>query len=225
MTALIIILSIFFLVAVILSLRLKIRIIFKDELSIKAGVGFIIFNIIPKKQQKIKLSDFTYRRFQKKLDKENKKALKKSQKEDKKKKTKELKEKLSAASEEKEESGMLDSVIDIIKFALEELPKLFSAIKTEISALKIIVCGKDAHDAAVKYGIFAQSVSYFLEILNQKTKKLSIPEKSVNVCCDFLGEKTTMELDVKFSLTVFSAIKTGLRALSFLIKQKINKNN
>lgn len=225
MTALIIILSIFFLVAVLLSLRLKVRIIFKDELSIRAGVGFIVFNIIPKKKQKIKLSDFTYKRFRKKLDKEKKIALKQSQKEDKKKKTKELKEKVSAASAEKEESGMLDSVIDIIKFALEELPKLSSAIKTEISALKIIVCGKDAHDAAVKYGILAQSVSYLLEILEQKTKMVSLPEKSVSVLCDFLGEKTTMELDVKFSLTVFSALKTGLKALSFLIKQKINKIN
>ena len=67
MTALYIILAIVLFFALLLSLRVQLYIRQTDELRLRAGVGPVVITLSPKKEKKIKLSDFTPKKHAKRL--------------------------------------------------------------------------------------------------------------------------------------------------------------
>ena len=75
MIVLYILLGIVLFFALLFSLHLKVFIELEDKLKLRVGYGPVIITLSPKKKKKIKLSDFTYKKHQKRLEKERKKAL------------------------------------------------------------------------------------------------------------------------------------------------------
>ncbi len=226
MTALLIILAIVLFFALILSLRIKLYIRQTDELRVRAGVGPILLTLAPKKKKTVKLSDFTYRKHQKRLIADRKKAEKKAAKaaiKAEKKKSAEIQKKLAAAHEKSKGSitDKLSAVLDIVEFVFEELPRLASYLKTEIKMLKISVVGKDAADTAQKYGAVCALTSCLIELLDNKTALKRMNEGSVSVSADFTGEKTKILLDISVKISIFSVLRVGLHTLKWLISQKL----
>ena len=217
-------------ITLIFSLNLKLYIKFADELYIRLGIGPYVKTITPKKQKSIKLSDFTYEKFQKRLAKEKKlskkKAAKKALKAEKKKKAQQLCEKAeSAAAYNGADSAVnkLLSVIDIIKFVTDEFPKFASFIKIRIKALHIIIGGDEAGKIATTYGAVNAAVSLFIELLKSKTSFSTVKPGEVTVNTDFLQEKTKFDLDMSLKISVFSIIRVGFDSLIWLIKMKIKQ--
>jgi len=230
MKALYILLGIIIFFSLLLSCRIKVYLKLQDELTVRAGFGPIVLNLMPKKKKKIKLSDFTYKKHQKRLLKDKKKAEKKAQKkslkDEKKKQAKELAKTAQAAAESTDpadDTGKLESIIALIEFVFEELPRLASTFRTKIKVLDITVAGKDAADTAKKYGVICFAVSCLIELLENKTKMTRRKTDHIFVQTDFLGDKTKFRLDVSFNLSLFSILCTGIRALGWMIGQKIRK--
>ena len=78
MNVLIGILTAVLIIALILSLRVKVFLRLEDVLTLRAGLGPVVLRILPKKQKEIDLRDFTYEKHQKRLKKEQKKKSNKA---------------------------------------------------------------------------------------------------------------------------------------------------
>ena len=231
MTALYIIALIVLFFALILSLRVKLYIRQTDSLKIRAGVGPVVLTLLPKKQKKVKISDFTRRKHAKRLIREQKlsekKASKKAARDAKKKKTEnlsgEIKKSENASSADV--AAKINGVLEIIKFVLDEFPKLASYTITEIKMLNIKVAGSDAADCANKYAATSIITSLLIELLQNKTKMKNIRANAVSVVADFLAEKTQIALDISLKISIFSILRVGIHTLKWIISKKINEIN
>ena len=79
MTALIVISAAVALLALILSVPIKLRVMYTDSVSVFAGIGLFSFRIYPPKKKKIKLRDYSaenYRKLMSELDGAEKKEKK-----------------------------------------------------------------------------------------------------------------------------------------------------
>ncbi len=230
MTALYVILGIVLFFALILSMRLKVYIRLDDGFRLRVGLGPVIFTIFPtqKRRKKINLANFSYKKHQKRLARERQKALQKSQKAQKKKQARDLAKKANEtvqkeASGEEVKKFSLELIIEIIEFALSELPRLASNIVTNVRMIDITVGGHDAADCANKYGITAQLTSYLLAALDHSTSMKPLKPDAIAVKADFLSEKTVYRLDISFKVSLFSTVKVGIHTLMWMIQSKILK--
>ena len=234
MTALIVIAAIVLFFAILLSLKIKVFVKQSDSLTVKCGLGPIMIRIMPKKEKKVKLSDFSYKKHQKRLKKEKAKAeqkkLKKAERDRAKaieKKAKEIEKKSAdAAPEEK-----IASIGEIISFASDEFPKLFSYFHTDIRHIDITVGGKDAAKVATTYGAVCASVALLIELLKNKTAYKARKNVMINVRPDFTLEKTKASVTVQLGISIFSLLRVAVHSLKWYIKQLIraeskkNKSN
>ena len=218
MTALYIILCILLFVALILSLRAKLYIKLDSEITLRAGLGPVLLTVVPKKKRKKpRLSAFSYKKHQRRLEKERKKAEKK-----KKNKAEKIAEKAESENARKKSAGeKIGSLFEIVSFVLEEFPRLASYIHTNIRALHVTVGGSDAARVAELYGIISASVAALTELLDNKTRLKTLKKDSVTVSADFLASKTTVVADISMKLSLFSALRVGLHTLMWLVKRKI----
>lgn len=230
MIVLYILLAIVLLLALLFSFHIKVFIKLNDGLTLRVGFGPFIITLSPKKKKKIKPSDFTYKKHQKRLLKEKKKALKKSakraEKDEKKRKAKLLKkeaETAADATEEATEGNKLGAILELIRFVLSELPVFASYIKTDIRMLHVTVGGKDADKIARSYGTVSALVANLIELIKNKTAMRPLRDGAVNVLADFTKEKNSYQLDLYFRLRLFSIIRVGWHTLKWFVSQKIKE--
>ena len=214
-------------------MRLKIYLRMTEEFGLRAGLGPVLLTLAPAKPKKpVDLSDFTYEKHQKRLQKERARALKKAQKAEQKRQAKtlarqaeETAQKEAAAEQNGEEvkKFTLEAILEIIEFVLEEFPRFTSYIQTEIRMLDITVAGKDAADCAKKYGVIAQLTSYLLELLDNGTAMKPLKPDAVAVRADFLASKTVYRVDIRIRLRLFSIVWVGFHTLVWYIKSRTKK--
>ena len=197
----------------------KARIILKDQFTLKVGAGPVMITVVPGKEEKIKASDYTYKKHKKRLEKEKKKAELKAKKEEEKK----LKKKAENAKEEEKTGSKLSSIMDLVKFGLGELGTLAKKVRIKVNALHVTASGDDAAKTAQNYGILSALMSTSLEFLSSTSTLKDPKDGTISLSADFLGEKTRYDVDIIFSLRIFHVVMTGLRALKMLIKQKASK--
>lgn len=232
-----ILLGIILLLALILFLRAKIIITLDDGLTLRAGLGPVIFTLVPKKEKskkrkKPRLSTFSYKKHMKRLERDAKAAARDEAKKAKK-KHKKLAEKKDAVEEkaaetEKSAAGSigekLKGIFELISFILDEFPRLASYIHIDVRRLHVTVSSSDAAVTAEMYGGICIGVSGALELLACKTKLKKIKADAVRVYADFLGEKTDVRADIKMSISVFSALRVGVHTLAWFIKKKLKQS-
>ncbi len=223
MTALVVLLCVIAFFAMILSFHVKLYVITGSdtETRLRAGVGPVVLTLAPKKEKKIRLSNFTYEKHLKRLENDKAASLKKQSKLTKKAdKTAKIKEKAKSVDGNSTPEAKLFSVIDIIEFILGEFPRLVSYFKIRLRSLKIVVGGDDAAKIAETYGAVQAVVSLFIEFLEEKTDLYRISEGEVMVYSDFLLEKTKFDLNISLKISLFSILRTGFRSLAWLVRMK-----
>ena len=227
MTVLIVLLSLALLVFLVLSTPIGLYIRYDGTFSVKFGIWFLKFPIVPKKEKKRKtprLSAFTYEKHKKRLLSERRKAEKKAAKKTKKKqKSEKIKDKASeTANQAKKPLGeRLTSVFDFVKFVLGEFPRLASYIRTEIKTAHISVGTGDAAKTAELYGAVCAGLSLLIELLGRKTRLRKIKKDAVSVSADFLGDKSVAQLDISMKISVFSVLRAGCHTLAWFIGKKV----
>jgi len=249
MTALYIIGGILLLFIGIGFLRATVTIEYNDDVALSVKVLFFNIKILPKKKKKpLDYSKFSAKKLRKLLkkqeEKEKKKAIKKAKKKAKKAKKKAAKKEAKAAkkaadkklrrrdpeaffkhqAEEKAKKRSLSDILSLIKAVLEVVVTRFRKhFRIKITRIRINVATGDAAKTAVMYGVISQSVAYILEILDRSMNvKYAKPEDyDVGVDADFLGEKTTADIKLAFSLRVWHVFdlvfRAAFRALTKLV--------
>lgn len=206
------------LIIALLSLNLKIFLKYDGTICLRVGIGPVVLNILPKKEKKLRLRDFTYDKYYANLEKKKKKQLKKAEK--KKKKHKSDEPKSDAPAESGNSEDKLFTVSSVLDFISSEFPKAISKLKINIKKLIITVGGSDAAKIALSYGKVEAAVSLIIELLDNKTKLSPIKEGTVMVYADFLSEKTTVNFDFSVKISIGSILGIAIGVVVWFIKNK-----
>ena len=221
LTALIVIGAILLSLILLMLIRIKITIEYNETLRIYASIlHFIRISITPSKEKKIKLSAYTDKAITKREKAAQEKALRKEQKKQEKKKKKaekkkRLKEHPEEAKQERTLSENISLITDIVKVLLR---RFFRHLRIDLSRIHISVAGSDAAQTAILYGVICQAVAYLLELMG-RFRTVSTPDfADVSVTPDWVGEKTTVDVKLSFSLRVWHLFDLIFRVAGRAIK-------
>ena len=242
------ILFVFWLIGMI---RANIEVCYSDTVRVAIKICGIRIVITPKKKKKPpKLSDFTPKKYRKRLAKdeaarlkaEAKKAAKEAKKEAKKaekKKAAEAKKKAAAEAKEKSKGQAKPEepkkkkkkkmeLADILNWvyvgldALKALGKSFGKhFEIEAVKMKIAVGSEDAAQTAILYGIIVQMAAYLVEGLSAITNFRCRNRKDMEIRADFLSDKMVMDLHFIFKIRVWHIFAWIFAAIGAALKRII----
>ncbi len=207
MVALYIIGAIALLIFALMMVRGELIIKYGDELSLCVNIHGIKIGIIPKKEKKIKINDYTPSKYakikEKRAKKAEKKAAKKASKKAEKAQKKEEEEKNPKKKSRRSMADILDTVSLIKDIVLLAVGRFARHLRIRVARLHIKVASDDAAKTAIMYGAIAQSITYISSALNA-TKTLKAPERA-DVCLtvDYLSEKLEADIEVGLSIKVW----------------------
>lgn len=121
----------------------------------------------------------------------------------------------------KSSKGIINTISEfseIIKLLLNKIPYIVK--KCIIKKLKIeVIIGSndDSSDAALVYGAICAITYPLVGILHHKLRFNHCAER-VKIECNFNQEKTTVDLNFKFTILVFHLVRVGLHVLRSFIK-------
>jgi len=218
-------------------LPLRVRLQVGKTFSLAAGIGAITLYRMPAKKSDphVNLRDFTYKKHQKRLQKEAAASEKRKLKQAEKKEAKRLKKEEAAKKKEEAKkhaaehgtevplTEKISGILELVELVLDELPKLFGRFSCRINRMHVIAGGKDAASAAVNFGLLSQAAAYVLELLDNKTRLQKPASDSVVVKVDYLREKPEFDLDIVLQVRVGGILRTAVSLLIGFIRTKIRK--
>lgn len=195
--------------------NVKIHVRSDGDMTLRAGAGPIMIKLIPKKKKRIRLRDFSHKKYLKRMEELR------TKKEKKKSKSKEPKKKLTPD----EKRDTVTSVIELVLEILGRLEKYTSKLNSSLDQLYVSVGGKDPSEVAVKFGVISSAVGLLLELLDLKTRlKVKNPD-NISVVCDYLSPDIKFVLDVTVKIRILDALKTGIEILMLKIKHDISRKS
>ena len=210
-------------------LRAEVIISYADELGLTVKVLCIPIRILPKKEKKVRLRDYSVKKRAKKdaADKEaaQKKARKKADKKRKKEEEKARKKELKASGKAPPETPITETVSKILGVVKVAVSRFGRHLRVRIARLHVSVATGDAASTAILYGVISQSVCYIAALLDS-TSTLRYPARSdVDVHADFLSETTRADVEIGFSIRVWQVFDIGIRSgFAFFKGGSGNKN-
>ncbi|MBE6613050.1 MAG: DUF2953 domain-containing protein [Ruminococcaceae bacterium] len=212
-------------IALILILKISVRIDLADEMRLAVGIGIFRLKILPAKKKTLRLKDYKIKKFRKNQEKAAKKAAaaekskseRESDKKDAKTAAKVKEARRIAADEEKPERDILGLVAKILGVVKVFIARFGHHLRIDVRRINIAVATGDAAKTAVLYGAICGGVQCIMEfLLNVSHTKLKAPAEVV-VTPDFLGEKTRAVMDLTFSFRLWQLfdilIRSGIRFL------------
>ncbi len=195
-----------FLIAVI---PIRIRVAY-DSGSVTAYIPVLLFRIklYPRKPKLKSMSKKKYDKL-----KSEKKEKKKKKKDEEKTETAEKKKRISVS----DVFGIVGEVTEAVK---EILNKIADYLKVKIYALRIDVSCDDAAKTAVAYGAVSGSVSALMGILNDRCRISYSRNSDSGVYCDFTSGRSSVKVDLRFSVFVWQAAVLGIKSILSFIKIK-----
>ena len=215
-----------------------------DEVSLTVKVCGIPIQILPAKDKKVKLSRYSKKEMEKRRlaeiakakKKAAKKAEKKRKKEEKARKEKERIEKLrkegKLPSEDKKKEKPYDptaiTLVDNVNAATAALGKFFvrfgRRFRIDVSRIIITIATGDAASTAIMYGAAVPAVMALIALLEKITDLRGIDKADIHLRCDYLAQKTTVDVHVAFSMRPYHLFDMLFSALfAFLVKRKTIK--
>lgn len=237
------ILFVFWLIGMI---RANIEVCYSDSVRVAIKVCGIRIVITPKQKKPPKLSDFTAKKFRKRLAKDEaarlKAEAKKAEKQAKKEAKKAEKKKAAEAKKKAEAEGKIQEstdsqkkkkkkkmqLADIIGWvyvgldALKGLGKSFGKhFEIEAVKMKIAVGTEDAAQTAILYGIIVQMAAYLVECLSAITNFRCRNREEMEISADFLSDKMVMDLHFIFKIRVWHIFAWIFAAIGAALKRII----
>lgn len=223
----------FLIVLAILILLFSVRIFVNLELDEKLKLNIWAFGfrirVLPKKEKKYKLSDYTPRKIAKREAKrkklEEKRAAKRAAKKAKRQELSKLtKAERKALKKKKRESR--PAVTDMISSATGILGLFFSTffshLHVKTSRIKIKVGGPDAAQVALRwYAIYAACDS-LIAILDRNSHIHGKKKADISIEPDYLSEKIDMDIKVSFSMNLFGMLCVLIKVIVRAITEWLN---
>ena len=186
-------------------LSLSVRVVYKNELFVYAGVGPFSIRLVPPKPKKEKAKKHDKRKKKEKNSSDNNTAVKKDD-------TDAVNEK---GGSEKEDSKKMTvgEVLGTVRSIVEEVLNLFhKKAKIRIDALNVVVSKPDAADTAIQFGICSGIVTAILAFSKLFGKSV-IRDENVSVVPDFISGKSRIETDITLSVRVCHAVTAFIKIL------------
>lgn len=226
-------------------IRANIEVCYSDSVRVAVKVLGMRFVITPKKKKPPKLSDFSPKKYRKRLAKDEKARLKKEAKKAKKQAQKEAKaaekKKAAEAKKQAEKAGTTDGdgnkkkkkkkkmqFADILGWAfvgldaLKGLGKSFGKhFEIEAVKMKIAVGTDDAAQTAILYGIIVQMAAYLVEGLSAITNFRCKNREEMEITADFLSDKLVMDLHFIFKVRIWHIFAWIFAAIGAALKRMI----
>ena len=190
MIVLYILLGIVVLVALILSIRVSINIVYENELKIYLKVLFFKFRILP--EGKLKLNPQKHKKILK--DKQSSpQAI------------------INEIKKESKKNGLIENIKMIARLISSFLKICTPYIKVKLARVHIRVASNDAAKTAILYGAVSGAVACLIDAIDEFTNLSKLKRKSINIEPDFLSDKTETQINISLSISVWGAIATILK--------------
>ena len=190
----------------ILFLRVSIQLVYENELAVVLKVLCFKYTLFPKRK-KLNVKKFSAKGIRRKLEKDKKILNKKQVKE----------------QNKKSNTGIVDTLKNAYEILSVLVSRLLKYLKIRVVRLDVVIATDDAAKTAIQYGLAVQTVQYLVTVLEQITNFKVKKNCGINVSCDFLTEKSKLDLNIVMSLRVWQAIVILIRsALIFLGGTKKN---
>ena len=215
MIAICIISAILLLLLTVALLPASLTVKYREEIC--AEVSFLgkSLRLYPKEKKKIKISDYS----KEKIEKRRKKAEKKKIKAAKKKST----AKPTEPTAKKPKKTPLES-IGLIKELLSVLiPKTAKRVKIKASRIIVNVGSDDAAKTALLFPAVNGAVLGLVTYLDNADKFVGLDKSTVAVRPDFVSEKITADIEISFSLRVWHTFELLFAAALKYVTQKTMK--
>ena len=232
MTFLNVVIAIFLFFTLLFLIPIKITIDYSDEVKLSVSILHLIkIKLLPKREKKIKISDYTERKIAKREKKRQKKEAKAKLKRAKRAEAKKQKKLDKKARKDAERAGavkkevkpsLLDSVNLIASLVEVFFKKFFKYLKIKVARLRIVVATDDAAKTAVLYGAVSQAVSYIIALLDTHSNLSQTRNVDFGVDVDFCATKPSADVCLSFSLRIGHVVKLALALLWRFIKSKMN---
>jgi hypothetical protein len=223
MTALTVLGCILLFLALLLSLKATVCVIYNGEVSLYVKVLFVKIKILPKDKKKkgphsmsVKKAERIKKKLEKKAEKKRQRALEKQRKKQEK---KELSK--NAKQEKKSLSDILDMLRMVTDITKSVISTFFGHLRVKVAHLHINVATGDAATTAIAYGAISEAVFYLYETIG-KLDGISLPDrKDVSVNADYLSDNFTADVKICFSIRVWHVLHVGFVALGKLLKHLV----
>ena len=198
-----IVLGLALLVALLLSIRASIHIEYKNELKIYLKVLFFKIWLFP--EGKLKINPKKYEKLLK-GDNPSPPAI------------------ISEISKESKKNGLVENVKMIARLMSSLLKACAPYMKVRLAKVHVFVGSSDAAKTAILYGVVSGAVAILVDNIDEFTNLHKLKKKSIIVEPDFLSDKTTADINVSLSISVYGLIASMLKVM---IKHNImiNKNS
>ena len=205
---------------ILFSVRARVDLKFKDELSLKVSFLGIKLFALPKKPKKYKISNYTLKKIakrdKKKAEKEAKKAEKQKSKQARKQKKKGEKKKLSKEEKKAKKanrpaiSDMADLFLRLIKLFFS---KFFGRFHFHVAKVRIKVGSSDAAKTALLHTAICAAFKPLLIILDKHSNLHGMKNADIDISPNFLSEKIEFDVDLGFSMSLGALLGVLLRVL------------
>ena len=210
-----IVLAIAALITLLMFVRARIIIEYRDSLSVVLKVLFIKKQLYPEDLSRIKLGDYSERKLKSKQERVRKKAEKKAEK------SKKAKTKSEPKAKKKRSFSEILDLVNTVKHIVSVLVKaFFGYLRIDVSRINIVVACGEADKTAIVYGAVYQAVSYLLAVLDSVTNVKYKKTSEVSVTADFVAEKFSADIKIAFSIKIGQAVKVMIKTAYNYLKTK-----
>lgn len=219
MTALIVIICIAATVALLLSIKVTLKIIYTENLAVYLKIFFIKIKLYPSKKKKKRYKHSMSKKEAQKIKDSLKKKPKKSKK----------KKKDSKKEEVEEEKADPLSIISIILSFVKNFIDLFArAVRIKASRLRLTVATEDAAQTALTYTAITQSINILFPLLDKAKAVKKLPNgKDLSVDIDYLSDEPRFDIDIELYIRVGGALgavcRAAIRAFKKAVKRELKK--
>ncbi|MBE6565049.1 MAG: DUF2953 domain-containing protein [Ruminococcaceae bacterium] len=191
------------LIAALLSVWVRIRIVAAPEARVFLRVCFFTFPIYPKKEKRVRRMKAWPKEKTKKVKKEKKKKAAADQN--------------AGDGKKKGISSALFTVRRVIAVLRVFFAKFPQHLHVDLRHLTVAVASPDAAKTAIEYGLVSQALAYLAELIDRHSH-LHIGKKSeVSVYADFLSQKSTVHIDITLRIRLLHILTLAIHsALAFL---------
>ncbi len=212
MTALYIIAAVLFCLFLLLSIKVKVAISYQDDIKAELRILCFRFSLYPQKKKKVKIGDYKYTAYRKRLLKQRKKLQAKEQGEEKK-----------VYHAKKKAPPLKDRLSFYFSLVAALYERFLHHFRIDVSRFRITVATGDAAKTAILTGAVSGFVSCFLEFLSLHTNFHRAWRADIAVTPDFLGEKSRVDCRIVFSLRLRQIIDLGIRFAYHFLTKKLKK--
>ncbi|MBQ9098214.1 MAG: DUF2953 domain-containing protein [Clostridia bacterium] len=197
-------------ILLLLSLRVRITILYRDGAELTVRLLFLKFRIYPH-DKPVKWKNYSPKKAARIAARKAKRAEKKAARKAKKAAKKQTDKELQAAGK-KEKVTFAEKLVSVRALAAALIRKTHRHLRLKAARIHIKVATGDAASTAVLYGVVCQSLAYLLALLDRVTKLKASPT-DVSVTADYLADWPSADIKLQFSIRVWGVLAVAIASV------------